>query len=316
MARSTQNKMRSEPDRLTVNPMTVSIGAEIHGVDLTQTLSANTVRLIREALLQWKVIFFRNQHLNHAQHIEFARRFGEPTPAHAVFDSDVDADYPEIYPVTKHRAALAARPSAMRVWTDWHTDVTAAVNPPYGSILRAVVVPPYGGDTMWTNMVAAYQGLSPTMQKFLSTLRAVHRFQEAEDGEGETADAYNAMVRKNPVMTEHPLVTVHPETGEHVLYTNPGFVKNIIGLTRAESDVLLDFLWEHCIRADYTVRFRWEEGSIAFWDNRATQHLAIRDVYQTDFDREFYRVTLNGSIPVDVNGNPSTHLSGNPIHPV
>ncbi len=315
MTRSAQQKMPPEPGRLTVNPMTVHIGAEIHGVDLTRALSADAVRRIREALLQWKVIFFRNQHLNHAQHIAFARRFGEPTPAHAVFDMDSDADYPEIYPVTKHRAALAARPSTVRVWTDWHTDVTAAVNPPCGSILRAVVVPPYGGDTMWANLAAAHQGLSPAMQEFLSTLRAVHRFKAAEEDAGETAEAYNAMVKKNPIVAEHPLVTAHPETGERVLYTNPEFVKKIIGLTPAESDALLGFLWEHCIRADYTVRFKWEEGSIAFWDNRATQHLAVRDVYQTDFNREFYRVTLNGSVPVDVNGNPSTPLSGNPINP-
>ena len=114
-------------------------------------------------------------------------------------------------------------------------------------------------------------------------------------------------------MSEHPFVTVHPETQELSLFTYHEFVKEIVGLTPAESDNLLHFLWEQCVRPEYTVRFRWEEGSIAFWDNRSTQHLAVRDVYDTDFSREFYRVTLNGEIPVGVDGRPSRPLSGDPI---
>ncbi len=294
---------------VTVKPLSVHIGAEMGGVDLTHSLSVEEVDTIRGALIQWGVIFFRDQHLTHEQHISFARKFGEPTPAHVVFGSD--AEYPEIYPVTKHRKAIAARPSAARVWSDWHTDLTAALNPPFGSILRGVVVPPYGGDTQWTSMTAAYQGLSPKMQGFVSALRAVHRFMIAESG----ADAqdYNNSVNSKNLVSEHPMVTIHPETGQRALYTNSEFVDHIVGLTPEESKSLLHFLWEHCVRPEYTVRFKWEVGSIAFWDNRSSQHLAMRDVYHTDFDRHFYRVTLNGAIPVGVDGQKSKLISGESI---
>ena len=297
---------------VTVKPMTVHTGAEVGGVDLSRPLTEEQISVIREALNTWKVIFFRNQPLSHEQHIAFGRQFGELTSGHVVFGND--AEYPEIYPVTKHRTASANRPAAARVWTDWHTDITAAINPPFGSILRAVVVPPYGGDTQWTNMVAAYRALSPVMQAFLATLRAVHRFKRA--GGGENAESYNRRVDDKSLVAEHPLVTVHPETGEHTLFANQQFVKEIAGLTMTESDMLLEYLWEHCIRAEFIVRFRWEEGSIAFWDNRSTQHLAVRDVYDTDFDREFYRVTLNGSVPVGIDGKPSNRISGDAIESV
>jgi taurine dioxygenase len=306
--------MKNAADRAKVNvePMTVHIGAEISGVDLTRPLESQHIYDIRRALLKWKVIFFRDQHLDHQQHIAFARQFGELTPGHVVFGNE--EKYPEIYPVLKHRTAFAARPVKQRIWTDWHTDITAAINPPFGSILRAVVVPPYGGDTQWTNMVAAYQGLPPDMQQLVSTLRSVHQFMIAESGKD--ADAYNAKVKKDQLIAEHPLVTVHPETGENSLYTNSEFVKSIVGLEPKESQDLLEYLWEHCLRAEYMVRFRWKPGSIAFWDNRSTQHLAVRDVYDTDFEREFYRVTLNGIAPIGVDGQPSKRISGNPIAPV
>ena len=312
MSTQANNQTDAIAAHIAVEPMTIHIGAEISGIDLTQPLSQAEVNAIRAALLQWKVVFFREQHLDHRQHIDFARNFGEITPAHIVFGSL--PEYPGIYPVSKGRTAFAARPAASRAWTDWHTDITAAVNPPFGSILRGVVVPPYGGDTHWTNMAAAYKALSPSMQEFLSGLRAVHRFKSAQGNE--QAQAYNEMLERNPLMAEHPLVTVHPETGEHSLYTSQEFTSHIIGLEPRESELLLEFLWEHCIRADFTVRFKWREGSIAFWDNRATQHQAIRDVFASDFEREFYRVTLMGSIPVGIDGQPSKHLAGEPIKPI
>lgn len=309
---STSTDQPAEAAHITVQPMTVNIGAEIGGVDLTQPLNTAEIDAIRQALLRWKVVFFRDQFLNHDQHIAFARCFGDITPAHVVFGSD--PEYPEIYPVLKHRAAFAARPAAQRAWTDWHTDITAAINPPFASILRGDVVPPYGGDTHFTNMVAAFNALSPAMREFLSGLRAIHRFKTAQDDD--QADDYNRLLEQNPLMAEHPLVTVHPETGEHALYTSQEFTRNIVGLEPRESDALLEFLWEHSIRSEFCVRFNWKPGSIAFWDNRATQHQAIRDVYASDFEREFYRVTLNGSIPTGVDGKPSTHLSGDPITPL
>ncbi len=292
-----------------VKPLSVHIGAEIDGVDLTQPLATAQVNAIRQALLDWKVVFFRDQHLDHRQHIDFAAHFGELTPAHVIFGTQ--AEYPEIYPVTRNRVGIAGRPQARRVWTDWHTDITAAVNPPFASILRAVVVPPYGGDTHWSNMAAAYRALSPSLQQFIAGLRCVHRFKRAETDD--LAASYNAMLEKNPLMAEHPLVVVHPETGEQSLYTNAEFTRDIVGLQARESEVLLEFLWEHCLRAEFCVRFKWEPGSIAFWDNRSTQHQAIRDVYDSEFEREFFRVTLNGAIPHGVDGEPSRCISGDPI---
>lgn len=312
MNSNSESTARPAAEHVIVEPMTIHIGALISGVDLTRPLSPDEVSTIRQALLHWKVVFFRDQHLDHRQHIEFARNFGELTPAHAVFGSN--SEYPEIYPVSKNRTAFAARPAATRAWTDWHTDVTAAINPPFASILRGVVVPPYGGDTHWASMEAAFKALSPAMQEFLSGLRAVHRFKTASDDA--QADDYNRMLERNPLEAEHPLVTVHPETGEKSLYTSQEFTSHIIGLKPRESDALLEFLWEHCIRAEFCVRFKWEPGSIAFWDNRSTQHQAIRDVYDSDFERELYRVTLNGSIPVGVDGRPSTRLSGESIVPL
>ncbi|MFT5505046.1 MAG: alpha-ketoglutarate-dependent taurine dioxygenase [Gammaproteobacteria bacterium] len=299
-------------NNLHIKPLSVHIGAEISGVDLTEALSNSNIETIRDAFLKWRVIFFRDQHLTHKQHIDFARSFGELTPAHVVFGSD--PEYPEIYPVTKSRASFAARPGATRAWTDWHTDVTSAINPPFASILRGVEVPPFGGDTHFTSMVAAYKALSTTMQTFISSLRAVHQFKPAEDNE--QAGAYNKMIQARPMKTEHPLVTVHPETGEASIYTSQEFTRHIVGLDPRESDMLLEFLWEHCMRPEFTVRFKWEPGSIAFWDNRSTQHQAIRDVYDTDFDRIFYRVTLNGTIPKGIDGQPSRALAGDPIIPV
>ncbi len=118
------------------------------------------------------------------------------------------------------------------------------------------------------------------------------------------------------MVTEHPLVCVHPETGERLLYISPAFLRSVVGLTPRESQGLLEILWEHAVRPEFTVRFRWDEGSLAFWDNRSTAHLAPRDIYDTDFDRQFWRVTMMGEVPVGVDGEPSTSLEGDPIEPV
>jgi len=304
---------QQEAPHIDVRPMSIHTGAEIHGVDLRKPLSAAEVTAIRNALLRWKVVFFRNQDMDHAQHVDFARQFGDPTPGHVVFGHD--SEIPEIYSVAKYRASNRnITQDAHRLWTGWHTDVTAAINPPWASILRGVVVPPYGGDTYWTNLVVAFEKLSPTLQSWLTTLSGVHRYDlPSESG---NVKEYDDVVAANVLESEHPLVRVHPETGEKVLYCSPFFLRSIVGLLPVESDALLHMLWEHAVRSDWTVRFRWEPGSVAFWDNRSTAHLAPRDIFDTDFDRQFYRVTLNGDTPVDVNGNPSRAISGKPIQAV
>jgi taurine dioxygenase len=124
---------------------------------------------------------------------------------------------------------------------------------------------------------------------------------------------YRELMRSRTLVSEHPIVRVHPETGERALFVSPSFLKSIVGLTARESQVVLEFLWEHVVRTEFTVRFRWEPGSVAFWDNRATAHLAPRDIFDSDFDRQFYRVTLVGDVPIGVDGKPSSALEGEPI---
>ena len=297
------------PETIEVRPLSTFTGAEIGGVDLTRPLPDGIVWEIRDALLRWKVIFFREQHLDHRQHIAFGRHFGELTVGHAVF-GHVDG-YPEIYSVAKHRgAARFTGEPLITPWTGWHSDITAALNPPVAAILRGVEVPPYGGDTQFTNLAAAYQGLSQPMRGFLDSLRGVHRFNPPSET---TTAEYDRQLRERPLTSEHPLVTVHPESGERLLFVSPGFLRSIVGLTPRESQQILELLWEHVIRPEYTVRFKWEPGSIAFWDNRATAHLPPADIFHSDFERQFYRVTLVGEVPVGVDGAPSRSIEGDPI---
>lgn len=293
-----------------VVPMAIHIGAEIHGVDLSRPLPPQHVSAVRDALLRWKVVFFRDQTLDHRKHIATARHFGETTAGHVVYGSD--GEYPQIYSVAKNRKANRFQGQTLfRPWSGWHTDITAAINPPAASILRGDVVPPYGGDTQFTNLVAAYNALSPVMQTFVNGLRGVHRFMPPP-GVDETP-AYREIMRKRTLVSEHPIVRVHPETGERALFVSPSFLKSIVGMSPRESQVLLEFLWEHIVRPEFTARFSWKQGSVAFWDNRATSHLAPRDIFDSDFDRQFYRVTLMGDVPVGVDGKPSKAIEGEPI---
>jgi len=291
-------------------PLTLHIGAEIRGVDFKRPLSPEQAKEVRNAFLKWKVVFFRGQHLDHAEHVAMARQFGEPTIGHAVF-GNVEG-HPEIYSVAKNRTANENREEIMVTpWSGWHADITAAVNPPMASILRSVTIPPYGGDTFWTNLTAAYTGLSETMRRFVDGLRGIHRYVPRENPKA--GSEYNERIKRRTLVSEHPLVTVHAETGERVLYVSPSYVKSIVGLTPRESQKILEILWEHVTRPEYTVRFKWNAGDIAFWDNRSTVHLAPRDIFESDFDRQLYRITLVGQKLVGVDGQPSKAIEGLPI---
>jgi alpha-ketoglutarate-dependent sulfate ester dioxygenase len=299
-----------QPHPVEVIPLSAHIGAEIRGVDLSGPLSTDAVRAIRSALLTWRVVFFREQPLTHEQHIAFAAQFGELTSGHPVF-GHVDG-HPEVYSISKHRKATRFDGEPIRrPWTGWHTDVTAAVNPPWASILRGVTIPPYGGDTQWTNLVRAYETLSAPLRHFVDGLRGIHRFAPPAGAEGSAA--FKEAVQTHTLVSEHPLVRVHPETGERALYVSPSFLKSIVGLAPRESEALLELLWEHVTRPDFTVRFKWEPGSVAFWDNRATAHLAPTDIFDLPFDRQLYRTTLVGDVPVGPDGVASVALAGSPV---
>jgi taurine dioxygenase len=149
------------------------------------------------------------------------------------------------------------------------------------------------------------------MRSFVDGLRGLHRF--APPAGVDSTPEYEALMRKRTLVSEHPIVRVHPETGERALFVSPSFLKSIVGLSARESQVVLEFLWEHVVRPEFTVRFRWAPGSVAFWDNRATAHLAPRDIFDSEFDRQFYRVTLVGDVPVGVDGRSSSRIEGEPI---
>ncbi|HLI00796.1 MAG TPA: TauD/TfdA family dioxygenase [Acidimicrobiales bacterium] len=309
------------PSGVTVEPIAGRIGAEITGVDLSQPLDDGTVETIQRALDQWKVVFFRDQHLDHAAQIDFGRRFGELTYAHPHDDTPPDGA-PEIYTVDVRRfvkgdkaeAAKIIRAERRSLTSGWHTDVTPAVNPPAGSILRADIVPAVGGDTTWTNLVAAYEGLSEPVKAFVDTLWAEHRY--GADWNGLNPDRktiYGERYKKNSLVAHHPVVRVHPRTGERALFVNPGFVDHILGVSRLESRWILGHLFNELIRPEYTVRFRWQPGSVAFWDNRATSHLAPRDVDGLETERVLHRVTLIGEIPVGPDGRQSELVEGVPF---
>lgn len=283
---------------LDIRPMAPNIGAEVFGVDLSRPLDDATVAEVRSALLRWKVVFFRDQFIGPAEHIAFGRRFGQVTPAHPILPSI--EGFPEVLPLSSE--AYAMQDPASEVDNNWHTDVTFSLDPPMGSILRGVTVPPYGGDTLWTNLVAAYEGLSQTMRRFVDGLQAVHRNAIPSMAGVEVDSELLAQFLKSARKTVHPVVRVHPETGERALFVNPFFTDHIVGLNGNESHRLLNMLYDHMLKPDYVVRFRWAPGSIAFWDNRATAHRAPTDVQGTGFDRYMERITIAGDVPVGPDG--------------
>ncbi|MFC1418632.1 TauD/TfdA dioxygenase family protein [Streptacidiphilus cavernicola] len=303
---------------LTVRQVAGHIGADIHGVDLAQPLDPAEVQQIREALHRHKVVFFRGQELDHAAQIAFARQFGELTYAHPHDDTPPE-DHPEIFTIDPARFEQRYgkgfrdeyRKRQYSYFDGWHTDVTAAVNPPAGSILRAERVPEAGGDTTWTNLVAAYQGLSAPVRAFVDTLRAEHRYGGSARISGDSD--YAKRINDNLLVSIHPVVRVHPETGERALFVNPGFTSHLVDVSPAESKRILDLLYAEITRPEYTVRFRWEAGHVAFWDNRATAHLAPRDLEHLDVERRLHRVTLIGDLPVGPDGRSSELVEGRPF---
>lgn len=310
-----------------VQPIAGCIGAEIHGVDLTRPLEAETAAEIRATLLRWKVVFFRDQHLTQDQHVAFGRYFGEVTPAHPTLPA-MFPDHPEILLLDNQLIAQGEKReakggngagrepqggkggAALGFESPWHTDVTFLPNPPMGSILRGVVVPDYGGDTQWTNLVAAYEGLSSQIQRMCDELHAVHR-NHIPVARGELSPGLKKQFQSQDLQAVHPVVRVHPETGEKAIYVNPGFTDHVVELSRREGRHLLALLYEQLSDATYTCRFRWEPGSIAFWDNRATCHLAPTDTRPGDH-RSMQRITIAGDVPTGPDGSTSYALAGDP----
>lgn len=307
---ATDAPLENAPKSITVNPLAVDIGAEIGGVDLSKPLSEEQRTEIWDAFNTWKVIFFRDQKLDKASFVVLSRQFGQLNRGHNIHTPD--PDHPEIYQVVRGRqkGRLTGVP-AFDPWTGWHTDLTPAINPPTASILWGAVVPPYGGDTQWTNLAAAYDALSPTMQGIVDELRGVHTYMTYA-GVTMTQDLRDR-IAANQKTTEHPIVRVHPETGRRALWVSPKFLQSIVGLSPTENEAMLAMLKSHAVRPEFTLRFKWASGSVAMWDNRSTAHLAPRDIQRTDYDRQLYRTTTVGDIPYGVDGRKSKPLEGTPL---
>jgi alpha-ketoglutarate-dependent taurine dioxygenase len=294
----------SSTSTLTVAQLCSRIGARVDGVQLGGELDAATVEQIRAALLRHKVIFFRGQHhLDDAQQQAFATRLGTPIA----------------HPAIQHESAPIITPinSDYGKANRWHTDVTFVANYPAASILRAVTLPSYGGSTLWASTAAAYQALPEPLKHLTENLWALHsnRFDYVAASEMQTEEqkAHRDRFEKVDFRTEHPVVRVHPETGERTLVAGD-FVRDFVGLDTYESQILLELLQRRITMPENTIRWNWAAGDVAIWDNRATQHRAIDD-YDDQY-RLMHRVTLMGDVPVDVHGQRSRVISGAPLQAV
>ena len=274
-----------------VRPITGALGAEVHGPDLSTELDDVTVAAIRQALLDHCVIFFRDQRFEATQHKALARRFGEIFIHPNYKGTGPD---PEIVDIRREPGDLRI------VGEEWHTDTTMVAEPPMGAILYAIEVPPYGGDTLFANQYLAYDALSDGMKRLLEGLRAVHSDRKVA-GPQAGLNAYRATkVREDAAWREtvnvHPVVRTHPETGRTLLFVNHSYTIRFDEMTEAESAPLLDYLLDHGQRPEFTCRFRWATGSVAFWDNRCVKHLAVHDAGR--FRRIMRRVQIAGDKPV------------------
>jgi len=273
-------------NRFEVHPTSGALGAEIVGIDLSQPMDANEVATIRGALNENGVIFFRDQQLTPEQHIAVAQRFGTINVNR--FFKGVPG-YPQIAEVRKEANQTT------NIGGGWHTDHSYDQIPALGSILLAREVPPRGGDTMFASMSLAYEALSGGLKHTLEGLRAIHSsrhvFGASAQYKRESGDRLsNAELATQDAI--HPVVIRHPATGRKTLYVNPGFTTHFDDWTERESQPLLDYLYQHAARPEFQTRFSWREGSVAFWDNRATWHFAIND-YQGE-RRLMHRITLEG----------------------
>ena len=274
-------------EMIRVDPISGAIGAEISNIDLSKPLTDSAVREIRQAYLDHLVIFFRDQSLTPQQQLAFAERFGEPVEYPFIAGLD---DCPMIVPVLKREH------ETVNFGGIWHSDTAYLERPPMGSMLHAKELPPFGGDTLFANMYRAYETLSDGMKHMLDGLMAVNSADRPAVA-ATRADRIREAGRDDGRSTEaiHPVVRTHPETGRKSLYVNIAHTVRFEGMTEEESAPLLAYLFEHQTKPEFTCRFRWSVGALAFWDNRCAQHNPINDYH--GHRRLLHRVTLAGDRP-------------------
>lgn len=268
---------------ITIDPLTPTIGATIGGVDLTRRLDLEVVEEIHQALMEHQVVFFRDQPMTPRQQLELGRRFGD---LHVHPTAPCVDGIPELMKI--HTDASSKRNNG----DQWHSDVSCDEKPPMGSILHLHTVPESGGDTLFASMYAAYDALSKEMKRLLDPLESRHDSEHFYRG---LYDDEAEMRRDEFPSAAHPVVRTHPETGRRLLFVNSMFTTRIPGLEESESRALLDFLFRHVERPEFQCRFRWRPHSVAFWDNRCTQHYAVWDYHPQT--RSGVRVTIAGDRP-------------------
>ncbi|MCF3195086.1 taurine dioxygenase [Pseudomonas fragi] len=274
---------------LTITPISSALGAQIEGVDLTQPLSLEHRDAIEQALLEHHVVFFKNQSITPQQQARFAAHFG---------DLHIHPIYPNV-PEQPEVLVLDTAVTDVRDNAVWHTDVTFLPTPAMGAVLSAKQLPAFGGDTLWAAGIAAFEGLSKPLQVLLDGLTATHDFTKSFPLErfGSTPEdlARWEQTRKNNPPLSHPVIRTHPVSGRKSLFVNEGFTTRINELSEAESEAILKLLFAHATRPEYTIRWRWQENDVAFWDNRVTQHYAVDD-YRPN-RRVMHRATILGDAP-------------------
>jgi len=274
-----------------IAPSTPTIGAEISGIDLGQPLADSVAEIVRDAWLHHKVIFFRDQDLDYASHIRLGRLFGE-LEGHPVIPH-VEG-HPEILLIKGVEGVqlTAETVAPFKAYNKWHTDVTFRERPSIASVLRARLLPDLGGDTIWANTAAAYEGLPQPVKDRIANLNAEHDI-IASFGGRVTEEKRAQLARDFPAVS-HPVVRTHPKTGEKILYVNYTFTTRILGIPEEESKELLRLLFDRIKVPEYQVRFRWTPNAIGIWDNRSTQHYAVGDYWPAD--RVLERVTVSGDV--------------------
>lgn len=270
---------------ITVNPISGALGAVVGNVDVSQ-LTPDTVSVVRKALLDHQVIFFRNQNLDPPAYLKFTSHFSKPLEY--PFVKGIEG-YPEIINVLKREHETT------NFGGIWHSDTSYFPEPPMGSVLLALEVPPQGGDTLFANQYLAYESLSPGLKKVLSTLKGVSTSSKADASKTREDRVKDSGHKSDVLEAIHPVVRTHPETGRKALYINVAHTSRFEGWTEEESAPLLQYLFQHQVKPEFTCRFRWEKGSIAFWDNRCTLHNPINDYF--GHRRSMWRITLQGDVP-------------------
>jgi taurine dioxygenase len=286
MAATLDNPVRQNYRHIEVRPIAGALGAEIHGVDVARALDADAIEEIRRAFLEHLVVFFRKQTLAPRELLAFARRFGEPV------------EYPQLQGLPECpliTPVIKLEDERVNFGGVWHSDTAYLERPPMGSMLYAVEIPPYGGDTLFANQYLAYETLSEGLRKTLAELVGINASTKADASRTREDRLRAAGAELKVLVGEHPVVRTHPETERKALYVNVGHTTAFKGWTEAESRPLLDHLFAHQVKPEFTCRFRWEPGSLAFWDNRCTQHNPVNDYH--GFRRVMHRVTLAGDRP-------------------